>query len=125
MPLILTKRQQFDAWLDTDKHDWDKDVTALLTSPPSDEPDAEELDMYAVPKEVGKVGTNSPDYIKVPRLPEPESFREVDEGFVFSPSPNARVTSRASSRSKRKRAPLRNLLHPRLGRPWKKMTSQR
>ncbi|KEI40223.1 uncharacterized protein L969DRAFT_86854, partial [Mixia osmundae IAM 14324] len=57
MPVILATKEARQLWLDAD-HPWDAKVAALLK--PLDRP----LDCYAVPPEVGKVGNNSPDFIK-------------------------------------------------------------
>ncbi|KAH9990829.1 hypothetical protein BJV77DRAFT_1060873 [Russula vinacea] len=60
-PVILTSQDALDRWLDTSTQTWDPKLNSLLGS--YDEPDAP-LECYAVPREVGKVGTESPTFIE-------------------------------------------------------------
>ncbi|KAL4933751.1 SOS response-associated peptidase [Aspergillus undulatus] len=58
MPVILDpKSEAWNAWLDPKRTSWSKDLQAAL------KPYEGELECYQVPKEVGKVGNNSPDFI--------------------------------------------------------------
>lgn len=47
-----------DTWLNTASQSWSSDLASLLV------PFADELECYPVPKEVGKVGNNSADFVK-------------------------------------------------------------
>ena len=58
MPVILEpKSDAWNAWLDPKRTSWSKDLQAAL------KPYEGDLECYQVPKEVGKVGNNSPDFI--------------------------------------------------------------
>ncbi|KAH7107181.1 DUF159-domain-containing protein [Auriculariales sp. MPI-PUGE-AT-0066] len=57
MPLILNNDSDIDLWLNNDKG-WDKSVAQLVK--PYDGP---ALECYPVPKEVGRVGTDSPSFV--------------------------------------------------------------
>ncbi|KAL5359501.1 hypothetical protein BJX96DRAFT_174405 [Aspergillus floccosus] len=58
MPVILEPNSdQMKTWLDPTRTTWSKDLQSLL------KPYEGELECYPVPKEVGKVGNNSPDFI--------------------------------------------------------------
>ncbi|KAF9460463.1 hypothetical protein BDZ94DRAFT_1311474 [Collybia nuda] len=74
-PVILSTSVALHAWLDTSSHTWTPELTKLVepyhdkTSP---------LECYKVPKEVGKVGTESPTFI------EPVSNRKDGIRAMFS-----------------------------------------
>ncbi len=58
MPVILENgSDQIRTWLDPGRSEWSKDLQSLL------KPFEGELDCYAVSKDVGKVGNNSPTFI--------------------------------------------------------------
>ncbi|KAG2418177.1 hypothetical protein HFD88_001278 [Aspergillus terreus] len=58
MPVILEPNgEQMKTWLDPTRTTWSKELQSLL------KPYEGELECYPVPKEVGKVGNNSPDFI--------------------------------------------------------------
>ncbi|KAL6232706.1 hypothetical protein BDW75DRAFT_15982 [Aspergillus navahoensis] len=58
MPVILDPNTEaWNAWLDPKRMSWSKELQTVL------KPYEGELDCYQVPKEVGKVGNNSPDFI--------------------------------------------------------------
>ena len=58
MPVILENgSDQIRTWLDPKRSEWTKELQSLLR------PYEGELECYAVSKEVGKVGNNSPDFI--------------------------------------------------------------
>ncbi|KAJ7778414.1 hypothetical protein B0H16DRAFT_1503432 [Mycena metata] len=57
-PVILSTPEALTAWLDTSSLKWNPDLTPLLASPTCP------LDCYQVPKEVGKVGTESSTFIE-------------------------------------------------------------
>lgn len=58
MPVILDPgSKEMKTWLDPTRTTWSKELQSIL------KPYKGELECYAVPKEVGKVGNNSPDFI--------------------------------------------------------------
>ncbi|KAG4426517.1 hypothetical protein IFR04_000399 [Cadophora malorum] len=58
MPVILENgSEEIRTWLDPGRHTWSKELQSLL------KPYDGELEVYAVSKEVGKVGNNSPTFI--------------------------------------------------------------
>ncbi|KAL4881700.1 hypothetical protein BJY04DRAFT_218141 [Aspergillus karnatakaensis] len=58
MPVILDPNSDaWNTWLDPQRTSWSNELQAAL------KPYEGELDCYQVPKEVGKVGNNSPDFI--------------------------------------------------------------
>lgn len=60
-PVILTSQDALDRWLDTSTQTWDPKLSRLLD--PYNDSDIP-LECYAVPKEVGKVGVQSPTFIE-------------------------------------------------------------
>ncbi|KAG6813542.1 hypothetical protein H0H92_009934 [Tricholoma furcatifolium] len=75
-PVILSTRAALDAWLDTSQHQtWTPALTKLV-QPYSDVENP--LECYQVPKEMGKVGTESPSFI------EPISARKDGIQAMFS-----------------------------------------
>lgn len=59
MPVILDSAEDAQLWLDTSSQEWSKDVADLL------KPFEGELECFIVPKEVGKVGQQSSDFLRV------------------------------------------------------------
>jgi hypothetical protein len=58
MPVILEPNsEEMKIWLDPNRTTWSKELQSVL------KPYEGELECYPVPKEVGKVGNNSPDFI--------------------------------------------------------------
>lgn len=58
MPVILEPNSEaWNAWLDPKRTTWSKELQGAL------KPYEGDLECYQVPKEVGKVGNNSPDFI--------------------------------------------------------------
>lgn len=58
MPVILeADSEEMWKWLDPKRTEWSNELQSIL------KPYAKELDCYAVSKDVGKVGNNSPDFI--------------------------------------------------------------
>ncbi|KAE8385523.1 DUF159 domain protein [Aspergillus alliaceus] len=58
MPVILDPNsEEMKIWLDPNRTTWSKELQSVL------KPYEGELECYPVPKEVGKVGNNSPDFI--------------------------------------------------------------
>ncbi|KAH8887785.1 DUF159 domain protein [Thozetella sp. PMI_491] len=58
MPVILEPASEaMQTWLDPARHEWSSELQRLL------KPYTGELEVYAVSKEVGKVGNNSPNFI--------------------------------------------------------------
>ncbi|KAA1475767.1 DUF159 domain-containing protein [Dentipellis sp. KUC8613] len=60
-PVILVDQDAIDAWLNTESQTWTKELGHLLD--PYNE-SSSPLECYPVPKEVGKVGTESPTFIE-------------------------------------------------------------
>jgi len=60
-PVFLTSKEALDRWLDTSSQTWTPELTKMV-QPYSDE--TTKLECYQVPKEVGKVGTESPSFIE-------------------------------------------------------------
>lgn len=54
MPVILTSTEDIESWLSASN--WSRNLCKLIC------PNESEFDCYAVPKEVGKVGTNDPSF---------------------------------------------------------------
>ncbi|KAK1225968.1 hypothetical protein PQX77_011036 [Marasmius sp. AFHP31] len=59
-PVILTSQAALEKWLDTSSKTWTSELTKMVR-PYKDQ--TAPLECYQVPKEVGKVGTESPSYI--------------------------------------------------------------
>lgn len=97
-PVILTSQDALDRWLDTSTQDWDPKLSRLL-DPYSDSDSP--LECYAVPREVGKVGVESPTFI------EPVEKRKDGIEALFTrqqAATKARGSAPASpARGKRKR----------------------
>ncbi|KAN0142145.1 DUF159 domain containing protein [Lactarius tabidus] len=101
-PVILTSQDALDRWLDTSTQNWDPKLSRLLDPyTDSDFP----LECYAVPKEVGRVGVESPTFI------EPVEKRKDGIEALFSRQAAKGTTSKAiwkdepasPARGKRKR----------------------
>ncbi|KAN0118165.1 DUF159 domain containing protein [Russula decolorans] len=60
-PVILTSQDALDRWLDTSTQTWEPKLSPLLD--PYNDSDTP-LECYAVPREVGKVGVQSPTFIE-------------------------------------------------------------
>lgn len=59
MPVILEPGSDaIRRWLDPNAHEWSRDLQSLL------QPFAGEVEVYPVNKDVGKVGNNSPSFIR-------------------------------------------------------------
>ncbi|KAG6820538.1 hypothetical protein H0H93_015709 [Arthromyces matolae] len=92
-PVILSTRAALDEWLDIDSSQhWTPGLTKLV-KPYSDE--THPLECYQVPKEVGKVGTESPAFI------EPLASRKDGIQAMFA----KQIAKSQKSLSKRPRSP--------------------
>ncbi|KAK0476091.1 hypothetical protein IW261DRAFT_437349 [Armillaria novae-zelandiae] len=60
-PVILSTMEALDRWLDTSSRQWKDDVASLLSPY---EQKSSPLECYQVPKEVGKVGTESATFVE-------------------------------------------------------------
>ncbi|OAV93445.1 hypothetical protein, variant 1 [Puccinia triticina 1-1 BBBD Race 1] len=69
MPVILTDPESIETWLDTSSGEWSGNLAKLLK--PFDLSDG--LVCYPVPKEVGKVGNQSADFLKSKPAPSSSS----------------------------------------------------
>lgn len=58
-PVVLDSADALRTWLDVGRHPWDAHVVRLLAPPRG-----ENLTCYPVPKEVGKVGAESPAFVE-------------------------------------------------------------
>ncbi|KAF8235058.1 DUF159-domain-containing protein [Tricholoma matsutake] len=76
-PVILSTREALDKWLDTSSQTWTSELTKLV-EPYHDSSAPLEWHVYQVPKEVGKVGTESSTFI------EPISNRKDGIQAMFS-----------------------------------------
>ncbi|KAF8064129.1 hypothetical protein FPV67DRAFT_1419759 [Lyophyllum atratum] len=98
-PVILPTRAALDAWLDTSKQTWTPELTQLV-EPYHDS--ANPLECYQVPKEVGKVGTESATFI------EPVANRKDGIQAMFSKqvaTSSVKPTHTTKTALKRSRSP--------------------
>ncbi|KAG5352472.1 hypothetical protein C0989_002106 [Termitomyces sp. Mn162] len=94
-PVILSTRAALDTWLNTDFPAWTPALTNLVRPySDSDHP----LECYQVPKEVGKVGTESPTFI------EPIATRK--DGIQAMFSKQAAKSKLSQDSQKRSRSPV-------------------
>ncbi|KAF8627590.1 hypothetical protein AX17_006163 [Amanita inopinata Kibby_2008] len=89
-PVILPTQAALDAWLDTSAQAWTPTLTKLV-QPLNDSKECS-IECYQVPKEVGKVGTESPSFI--------EPVKERKDGIQAMFQRQAEGTTK---RTKRKR----------------------
>lgn len=90
-PVILSTMEALDQWLDTSSRQWKDDVASLLGPY---EQKSSPLECYQVPKEVGKVGTESATFI------EPIDKRKDGIMAMFAKQGMKRKDPPESSRSK-------------------------
>ncbi|KAF9260441.1 DUF159-domain-containing protein [Marasmius fiardii PR-910] len=97
-PVILSTQSALKTWLDTTSQSWTKELSKMVQ--PYNDP-AAPLECYQVPKEVGKVGTESPKFI------EPVSKRKdgIEAMFAKQKSLQPKSLQTNSSPTKRKRSP--------------------
>ncbi|KAG6898020.1 hypothetical protein C0992_007016 [Termitomyces sp. T32_za158] len=96
-PVLLSTRVALDTWLNTDSQKWTPALSKLV-EPYSDVDHP--LECYQVPKEVGKVGTESPTFI------EPIGTRKDGIQAMFSKQVAKSKSSSQASQSKRSRSPV-------------------
>ncbi|TFY52553.1 hypothetical protein EVJ58_g9952 [Rhodofomes roseus] len=94
-PVILPSIEALTKWLDTSPQKWTPDLTKLVQ--PYHDPETP-LACYQVPKEVGKVGTESLTFI------QPVAERKDGIQAMFAKQ-TASTSSQPSNGSKRKRSP--------------------
>ncbi|KAH9837929.1 uncharacterized protein C8Q71DRAFT_755265 [Rhodofomes roseus] len=94
-PVILSSMEALTKWLDTSPQKWTPDLTKLVQ--PYHDPETP-LACYQVPKEVGKVGTESLTFI------QPVAERKDGIQAMFAKQ-TASTSSQPSNGSKRKRSP--------------------
>jgi len=96
-PVILSTREALAKWLDTSSHTWTSELTKLVQ--PYHDLFAP-LECYQVPKEVGKVGTESPTFI------EPVSNRKdgIQAMFMKQTQSQNKLNSPKRSPLKRQRS---------------------
>ncbi|EEB98852.1 hypothetical protein MPER_01574, partial [Moniliophthora perniciosa FA553] len=98
-PVILSTPEALQKWLDTSSQSWTTELGKLVLQPYHES--AAPLECYQVPKEVGKVGTESPSFI----LPVAQRKDGIQAMFSKQSSqPKASPASKVSS-GKRKRSP--------------------
>ncbi|KAJ7041253.1 hypothetical protein C8F04DRAFT_1080768 [Mycena alexandri] len=96
-PVILSTPEALTAWLDTSSLKWNPDLAPILASPTCP------LECYQVPKEVGKVGTESSTFI------EPVANRKDGIQAMFSKQKQAQAaTPKKQSKPTSKPAPDAN-----------------
>ncbi|KAH6904526.1 DUF159 domain-containing protein [Coprinopsis sp. MPI-PUGE-AT-0042] len=88
-PVFLTTRDEIDRWLDTSSGVWDADLTRMVRPYAGHV----ELECYQVPKEVGKVGTESPAFV------EPVANRKDGIEAMFSKQKQAQASPTKRARS--------------------------
>ncbi|KAF5376113.1 hypothetical protein D9615_007773 [Tricholomella constricta] len=109
-PVILSTRTALHAWLDTSKQGWTPELSQLV-KPYGDT--SNPLECYQVPKEVGKVGTESASFI------EPIANRKDGIQAMFSKqaskssekSPQSLQAPKAKASVKRSRSPSPLKIH--------------
>ncbi|KAF6750897.1 hypothetical protein DFP72DRAFT_909583 [Ephemerocybe angulata] len=62
-PVFLTSRAALDTWLDTSSQTWTPELSKFVLQPYHDDANVP-LECYQVPKEVGKIGTESPTFVE-------------------------------------------------------------
>ncbi|KIP09436.1 hypothetical protein PHLGIDRAFT_11961 [Phlebiopsis gigantea 11061_1 CR5-6] len=90
-PVILSTEESLNLWLDTTNHEWDPQIADLLE--PYHDQEAPLL-CYQVPKEVGKVGNESPTFV------QPISERKDGIQAMFSRQAQKPPASPSSSQIK-------------------------
>jgi len=95
-PVILSSREALDTWLDTSSQAWTSALTKLVE--PCDRL-ASSLECYQVPKEVGKVGTESPTFI------EPIANRKDGIQAMFSRQMQAQSSPMKTQKRRRSTSP--------------------
>ncbi|KAG7087468.1 hypothetical protein E1B28_013433 [Marasmius oreades] len=93
-PVILSTQSELKTWLDTTSQSWTKELSRMVQ--PYNNP-AAPLECYQVPKEVGKVGTESPTFI------QPVSQRKDGIEAMFSKQ-KSKSSQIKNSPTKRKRS---------------------
>ena len=115
MPLILSTPAQLSAWLDTSNQEWTPKLAKLVrpySVPPSlgsvnkDKKGEVGLECYAVPKEVGKVGTESETFI------EPVNRRKDGIEAMFSRQKQKDIETKSSPSTPEKAAQTQKNSNP-------------
>ncbi|KNZ48088.1 uncharacterized protein VP01_591g3 [Puccinia sorghi] len=99
MPVILADRESIETWLDTSSGQWSDSLAQLLKPFAQDDG----LVSYPVPKEVGKVGNQSSDFLKVcyaPTQGHPAPNDDAQFFFVLFFGPGKLVVHSLSRRGK-------------------------
>ncbi|KAJ3518669.1 hypothetical protein NMY22_g13558 [Coprinellus aureogranulatus] len=90
-PVFLTNKTALDAWLDTSSQSWTKELSQFVLKPYHDE--SVPLECYQVPKEVGKIGNESPTFI------EPVANRKDGIQAMFAKQKQAKPSGSPSKSS--------------------------
>ncbi|KAA1101875.1 hypothetical protein PGT21_032053 [Puccinia graminis f. sp. tritici] len=91
MPVILSDRDSIEAWLDTSSGEWSSSLSKLLKPFSLDDG----LVSYPVPKEVGKVGNQSADFLK----PISQRKGNIMSFFNKQPRPSGSHSSKQAASS--------------------------
>ncbi|KAF8417007.1 hypothetical protein L210DRAFT_3511575 [Boletus edulis BED1] len=100
-PVILSSADEINRWLDTSSRTWSSDLARLLH--PWEDTTAP-LQCYQVPKELGKVGTESPKFI--------EPVAERKDGIMAMFAKQKSKQAESSVKRKRSSSPTRLLSIP-------------
>ncbi|KAJ7281770.1 hypothetical protein C8J57DRAFT_1298513 [Mycena rebaudengoi] len=87
-PVILSTPEALDMWLDTSSHKWSSDLNNIVVSPSCP------LECYQVPKEVGRVGTESSTFI------EPVANRKDGIQAMFTKQKEAQTSPKKITRKR-------------------------
>ncbi|KAJ3530233.1 hypothetical protein NMY22_g8664 [Coprinellus aureogranulatus] len=90
-PVFLTNKLALDAWLDTSSQTWTKELSQFVLKPYHD--DSVPLECYQVPKEVGKIGNESPTFV------EPVANRKDGIQAMFAKQKQANLPNSPSKSS--------------------------
>ncbi|KAG0707172.1 hypothetical protein DFH29DRAFT_897330 [Suillus ampliporus] len=96
-PVILTSHTDITEWLDTSSHTWSAELGKLLQP-------AEGLMCYRVPKEVGKVGAESPAFV------QPVAARKDGIEAMFAKQRTKQEGDKESIKRKRAMSPVPSLM---------------
>lgn len=97
MPVVLENgSEEMRTWLDPGRYTWSKELQSLL------KPYDGELEVYAVSKEVGKVGNNSPSFI-IP-VASSENKSNIANFFAKGAAKGESKTAKSEAESERKGA---------------------
>lgn len=118
MPVVLEPgSEEMRQWLDPNSYEWTRELQALL------QPFSGEVEVYAVSKDVGKVGNNSPSFIRPLYSKENKSNianffssgkgeKKQDMAEDASTKPTLNITEKSLGGVKRKEPPVATVESP-------------